>query len=90
MIVHLRFIASTHMTKPHISAIAPFFIVKNAAAAVSFYRDRLGFAIRFQGPPDDNVLDCRGRESKPASSGRHSCVGTSRPANQTGAITCAT
>src|SRR5215510_6661135 len=41
------------MTKPEISGIAPFFIVKNVPAALSFYRDRLGFEITFQGPPDD-------------------------------------
>jgi catechol 2,3-dioxygenase-like lactoylglutathione lyase family enzyme len=41
------------MTKPDISSIAPFFIVKNVPAALSFYRDRLGFDITFQGPPDD-------------------------------------
>src|SRR5438093_9383769 len=33
----------THITKPEISGIAPFFIVKNVRAALSFYRDRLGF-----------------------------------------------
>ena len=38
------------MTKPEISGIAPFFIVKNVPAALSFYRDRLGFDITFQGP----------------------------------------
>jgi catechol 2,3-dioxygenase-like lactoylglutathione lyase family enzyme len=41
------------MTKPNISSIAPFFIVKNVPAALSFYRDRLGFDITFQGPPGD-------------------------------------
>ncbi|HJW98606.1 MAG TPA: VOC family protein [Terriglobales bacterium] len=41
------------MTKPEISSIAPFFIVKDVAAALSFYRDRLGFEITFQGPADD-------------------------------------
>ena len=41
------------MTKPDISSIAPLFIVKNVPAALSFYRDRLGFDITFQGPPDD-------------------------------------
>ena len=40
------------MTKPEISDIAPFFIVKNVPAALSFYRDRLGFDITFQGPSD--------------------------------------
>ena len=41
------------MTKPEISGIAPFFIVKHVPASLSFYRDRLGFEITFQGPADD-------------------------------------
>jgi catechol 2,3-dioxygenase-like lactoylglutathione lyase family enzyme len=41
------------MTKPEISGISPFFIVRDAVAALSFYRDRLGFEITFQGPADD-------------------------------------
>jgi catechol 2,3-dioxygenase-like lactoylglutathione lyase family enzyme len=38
---------------PEISGISPFFIVQDAAAALSFYRDRLGFEITFQEPADD-------------------------------------
>jgi hypothetical protein len=38
------------MNKPDITGIAPFFIVRNVSAALSFYRDRLGFDITFQGP----------------------------------------
>ena len=41
------------MAVPDVSGIAPFFIVRNVAAALSFYRDRLGFEITFQGPADD-------------------------------------
>jgi catechol 2,3-dioxygenase-like lactoylglutathione lyase family enzyme len=41
------------MTKPEIACIAPCFIVKDVPAALSFYRDRLGFDITFQGPDDD-------------------------------------
>jgi catechol 2,3-dioxygenase-like lactoylglutathione lyase family enzyme len=41
------------VTKPEISSIAPFFIVQSVAAALSFYRDRLGFDITFQHPDDD-------------------------------------
>lgn len=41
------------MTKAEISGIAPFFIVKNVPVALSFYRDRLGFDITFQGPSDE-------------------------------------
>ena len=44
------------MTKPEISGIVPFFIVKNVPAALSFYRDRLGFDITFQGPSDDDIF----------------------------------
>ena len=43
-------------TKPDISSIAPFFIVKNVPAALSFYRDRLGFDITFQGPDPDDIF----------------------------------
>jgi hypothetical protein len=46
----------THMTKPDITGIAPFFIVKNVPAALSFYRDRLGFDITFQGPEPDDIF----------------------------------
>jgi catechol 2,3-dioxygenase-like lactoylglutathione lyase family enzyme len=44
------------MTKPEISGIAPFFIVRNVPAALSFYRDRLGFDIVFQGPSDNDIF----------------------------------
>jgi catechol 2,3-dioxygenase-like lactoylglutathione lyase family enzyme len=44
------------MTKPEISGIAPFFIVKNVPSALSFYRDRLGFKVTFQGPEPDNIF----------------------------------
>ena len=46
----------THVSKPEISSIAPFFIVKNVPAALSFYRDRLGFDITFQGPEPDDIF----------------------------------
>jgi len=44
------------MTKPEIFCIAPSFIVRNVPAALSFYRDRLGFDVTFQGPADDIFL----------------------------------
>ena len=44
------------MTQAKISGIAPFFIVKNVPVALSFYRDRLGFDITFQGPSDDDIF----------------------------------
>ncbi len=46
----------SYMTKPDISGIAPFFIVRNVPAALSFYRDRLGFEITFQGPDPEDVF----------------------------------
>ena len=44
------------MSKTEISGIAPFFIVKNVPVSLSFYRDRLGFDITFQGPSDDDIF----------------------------------
>jgi catechol 2,3-dioxygenase-like lactoylglutathione lyase family enzyme len=45
------------MKRSTISGIAPFFIVANVPATLSFYRDQLGFEITFRGPsPDDEFL----------------------------------
>src|SRR6186713_2557640 len=44
------------MTKPEITGIAPFFIVRSVPAALAFYRDRLGFDVTFQGPEPDDVF----------------------------------
>ncbi len=44
------------MTDPDIGGIAPFFIVRNVAVALAFYRDRLGFRITFQGPEPDDIF----------------------------------
>ncbi len=41
---------ATHMTKPDIDGIAPFFIVKSVPAELAFCRDALGFDITLQGP----------------------------------------
>lgn len=41
------------MTPPEIGGISPFFIVRDAARALSFYRDRLGFEVTFQGFGED-------------------------------------
>jgi hypothetical protein len=46
----------THVTKPDITGIALFLIVRNVPAALSFYRDRLGFDIAFQGPEPDDIF----------------------------------
>jgi hypothetical protein len=42
--------------KAEITGIAPFFIVRNVPAAMSFYRDRFGFEITFQGPSDNDIF----------------------------------
>lgn len=44
------------MTKPQISAIAPFFIVKDVPKALAFYRDQLGFEVTYQGPNEDDIF----------------------------------
>jgi catechol 2,3-dioxygenase-like lactoylglutathione lyase family enzyme len=44
------------VTRPDIAGIAPLFIVTDVPAALSFYRDRLGFDITFQGPDPDDVF----------------------------------
>jgi catechol 2,3-dioxygenase-like lactoylglutathione lyase family enzyme len=49
-------VSDIHMTKPEVSGIAPFFIVKNVPAALAFYCDRLGFDIMFQGPDPDDIF----------------------------------
>jgi len=41
------------MTPPEIAGISPFFIVRDVARALSFYRDRLGFEVVFTGFGDD-------------------------------------
>ncbi len=41
------------MTGPEISSISPFFVVRDASAALRFYRDRLGFEVTFQEPPEN-------------------------------------
>jgi len=50
------------MTKSEISSIAPFFVVQDLDAALSFYRDSLGFDVTFRGPADDPFFGivCRG------------------------------
>jgi catechol 2,3-dioxygenase-like lactoylglutathione lyase family enzyme len=44
------------VTRADIPGIAPFFIVRNVPVALAFYRDRLGFDIRFQGPEPDDIF----------------------------------
>jgi catechol 2,3-dioxygenase-like lactoylglutathione lyase family enzyme len=52
------------MAQAEISGISPFFIVSHVPSSLSFYRDRLGFEITFQGPAADDIffgIVCRGR-----------------------------
>ena len=53
------------MAEAEISGIFPFFIVRHVPSSLSFYRDRLGFEITFQGPADDVFFGIvrRGRAS---------------------------
>ena len=43
---------------PHaeIFGISPFFIVNDVPSSLSFYRDRLGFEITFQGPVPNDIF----------------------------------
>lgn len=42
----------TPTTQSLLTSIAPFFIVRDVAPAVAFYRDRLGFEVTFSAPED--------------------------------------
>ncbi len=44
------------MTTPSIGIVAPLFIVRSVPAALAFYRDRLGFAVTFEGPEPGDVF----------------------------------
>jgi hypothetical protein len=47
---------TTLLFNAEISGISPFFIVSHVPSALSFYRDRLGFEITFQGPAPDDIF----------------------------------
>src|SRR5688572_3515360 len=50
-------IGASRMTRATISSISPFFIVADVPAALSFYRDMLGFEVTFRGPsPEDEFF----------------------------------
>ncbi len=51
------------MTRPVIRGIAPCFIVRNAAASVAFYRDKLGFDVEYQEPEHDPFFAIVRRDS---------------------------
>jgi catechol 2,3-dioxygenase-like lactoylglutathione lyase family enzyme len=44
------------MTQAEITGISPFFIVSHVPTSLSFYRERLGFEITFQGPDPDDIF----------------------------------
>lgn len=44
------------MTQAEIAAISPCFIVKDVPTSLSFYRDRLGFEITYEGPEPDDIF----------------------------------
>lgn len=45
--------ADPQVAHTNLVSIVPFFIVANLQASIAHYRDRLGFQLDFQGPPDD-------------------------------------
>jgi catechol 2,3-dioxygenase-like lactoylglutathione lyase family enzyme len=51
------------MTRPAISSISPSFIVRNVTAAISFYRDMLGFELEYQHPDRDPFFAIVRRDS---------------------------
>ena len=44
------------MIQPEIAGISPFFIVSHVPSSLSFYRDRLGFEVTFEGPEPDDIF----------------------------------
>jgi catechol 2,3-dioxygenase-like lactoylglutathione lyase family enzyme len=50
------------MTRTDIKEISPFFIVSNVDQTLAFYRDKLGFEVRFQQPDRDPSFAIIGRD----------------------------
>jgi catechol 2,3-dioxygenase-like lactoylglutathione lyase family enzyme len=44
------------VNRPEVGSAAPLFIVNNVPETLTFYRDRLGFDITFQGPEPDDIF----------------------------------
>jgi catechol 2,3-dioxygenase-like lactoylglutathione lyase family enzyme len=53
----------TGVADARLAAISPFFISGDVARAIAFYRDRLGFEVRFAEPADAPFLAIVGRDS---------------------------
>jgi catechol 2,3-dioxygenase-like lactoylglutathione lyase family enzyme len=49
-------------TQAVLKSISPFLIVRDLARAVAFYRDRLGFDVRFQAPDSAPFFAIIGRD----------------------------
>lgn len=45
--------SNKNVSKPGISGVSPFFIVRDVAKSFSFYRDQLGFEATYQQPADN-------------------------------------
>jgi catechol 2,3-dioxygenase-like lactoylglutathione lyase family enzyme len=50
------------MPRPSLQAISPSFIISNVDRTIAFYRDKLGFEVRFQQPDDDPFFAIIGRD----------------------------
>lgn len=50
------------MTHSPTTAISPFFIVRDVTRSVAFYRDRLGFEVRYQQPEQNPFFAILGRD----------------------------
>ena len=50
-------------SRPTIQSISPFFIVSDVTRTIAFYRDKLGFEVRFQQPQPNPFFAILGRES---------------------------
>src|SRR5438309_1033111 len=50
------------MAQPRTEAISPFFIVSNVDQTIAFYRDKLGFEMRFQQPDRSPFFAIVGRD----------------------------
>jgi len=50
------------MTRPEIGHISPSFIVSSVPQTIAFYRDKLGFEIRFQDPAQNPFFAILGRD----------------------------
>jgi catechol 2,3-dioxygenase-like lactoylglutathione lyase family enzyme len=51
------------MPRPTLAAISPSFIVSDVSQTIAFYRDKLGFEVRFQQPDDDPFFAIIGRDN---------------------------